>query len=418
MMDISSLYTNIDHNEGADSCYRALQKRSLKKVSSAILKKLILLVLQSNIFRFNEQLYRKIKGTAMGTPMAVNYANIFLDDFENKMLDEFYEINKMRPLVWWRYIDDIFFIWHGDETSLRKFIHFCDTYSESKHMKSNIKFESNILNESVNFLDVRVSLSNGYIKTSVYSKPTDAHLYLNKKSCHPTHVIKNIPKGQFIRIRRICSDMEDFLFHSDIMKKHFKLRGYNEIDLTRTISEVQKMKREELLKDKSREINGRGRVFVCTWHPSLKTIPATLSRNHDILLNDPKLKSIFEEKSSVAYRRRKNIGNFLCKNDVRMLEKKEPAKCKGCKLCKIINNEDIVINKNNGAQVRTKKGGHCQSTGVIYAVTCIKCQQIYVGHTGETMAKRWSKHKYDIRNRPDQNELATHCHHNHDIEKE
>ena len=202
------------------------------------------------------------------------------------------------------------------------------------------------------------------------------------------------------------------------MKKHFKLRGYNEIDLTRTISEVQKMKREELLKDKSREINGRGRVFVCTWHPSLKTIPATLSRNHDILLNDPKLKSIFEEKSSVAYRRRKNIGNFLCKNDVRMLEKKEPTKCKGCKLCKIINNEDILINKNNGAQVRTKKGGHCQSTGVIYAVTCIKCQQIYVGHTGETMAKRWSKHKYDIRNRPDQNELATHCHHDHDIEKD
>ena len=90
-----------------------------------------------------------------------------------------------------------------------------------------------------------------------------------------------------------------------------------------------------------------------------------------------------------------------------MLEKKEPTKCKGCKLCKIINNEDILINKNNGAQVRTKKGGHCQSTGVIYAVTCIKCQQIYVGHTGETMAKRWSKHKCDIRNRPDQNELAT-----------
>ena len=34
------------------------------------------------------------------------------------------------------------------------------------------------------------------------------------------------------------------------------------------------------------------------------------------------------------------------------------------------------------------------------------------------MAKRWSKHKYDIVNRPDQNELATHCHRNHNLEKD
>ena len=34
------------------------------------------------------------------------------------------------------------------------------------------------------------------------------------------------------------------------------------------------------------------------------------------------------------------------------------------------------------------------------------------------MAKRWSKHKYDIKNRPDQNELATHCHKDHDLDKD
>ena len=34
------------------------------------------------------------------------------------------------------------------------------------------------------------------------------------------------------------------------------------------------------------------------------------------------------------------------------------------------------------------------------------------------MAERWSNHKYDIVNRPDQNELSKHCHRNHDIEKD
>ena len=34
------------------------------------------------------------------------------------------------------------------------------------------------------------------------------------------------------------------------------------------------------------------------------------------------------------------------------------------------------------------------------------------------MSERWSKHKYDVKNRPTQNELATHCHKDHDLEKD
>ena len=34
------------------------------------------------------------------------------------------------------------------------------------------------------------------------------------------------------------------------------------------------------------------------------------------------------------------------------------------------------------------------------------------------MEERWSKHKYDIRNRPEQNELSKHCKRNHDPEKD
>ena len=70
------------------------------------------------------------------------------------------------------------------------------------------------------------------------------------------------------------------------------------------------------------------------------------------------------------------------------------------------------------SSVKIKPGSNCKTKGVIYAVNCKKCQEIYVGHTGDTMKIRWSKHKYDIINRPGQNELATHCHNNHDITKD
>ena len=33
------------------------------------------------------------------------------------------------------------------------------------------------------------------------------------------------------------------------------------------------------------------------------------------------------------------------------------------------------------------------------------------------MAEQWSKHKHDLLNHPDQNELSKHCHHNHNLEK-
>ena len=131
-MDVTALYTNIDHNEGAEACYNVLEKRKNKRVSSSLLKRLILLVLQNNVFRFNEKLYKQIKGTAMDTSMAVNYANIFLDQFERDMLNEYQQKRNLRPLFWMRYIDDISFIWNHDESSLKDFIQFCNNYTFCK----------------------------------------------------------------------------------------------------------------------------------------------------------------------------------------------------------------------------------------------------------------------------------------------
>jgi len=79
---------------------------------------------------------------------------------------------------------------------------------------------------------------------------------------------------------------------------------------------------------------------------------------------------------------------------------------------------ETIVNKNNGASMKIKPGANCKTTGIIYAVNCKKCHQIYVGHTGNSMSIRWSKHKYDIKHSPTQNELATHCHENHDLEKD
>ena len=51
-------------------------------------------------------MYQQILGTALGTKFAPPYACIFMDHVEDKFL----QTQKFQPLVWFRYIDDIFLL--------------------------------------------------------------------------------------------------------------------------------------------------------------------------------------------------------------------------------------------------------------------------------------------------------------------
>ena len=107
-MDVTSLYTNIDHEEGAEACFQKLETRKKKSIPSKILKSLILLVLKCNAFRFGTTIFQQVMGTCMGTPMSPNYANLFMDRFESNLVDSYRKRTGFAPLVWFRYIDDIF----------------------------------------------------------------------------------------------------------------------------------------------------------------------------------------------------------------------------------------------------------------------------------------------------------------------
>ena len=144
-------------------------------ISPIVIKNLILMILKSSTFRFGNEYYRQITGTAIWTPMATNYANLFMDNFEQNLLRDYSQKTGLSPLVWFRFIDDIFFIWTGNEDSLHHFIFFTHNYSKAKNMKSKIKFEIHLSTNEVHFLDVTVSLKHGKLRTTLFTKPTDSH---------------------------------------------------------------------------------------------------------------------------------------------------------------------------------------------------------------------------------------------------
>ena len=71
-------------------------------------------IMRSNYFDFNGKVRQLISGTTIGTNCAPTYFCIYMDEFEN----EFLSLRSSKPLVWFRYIDDIFFRGHSKVRSL------------------------------------------------------------------------------------------------------------------------------------------------------------------------------------------------------------------------------------------------------------------------------------------------------------
>ena len=92
-------------------------------------------------------------------------------------------------------------------------------------MKSKIAFEIYIFTNEAHFLDVTVSLKHGKLRKTLLTKPTDSHFCLNTSSCHPSHVLRKIPKGQFYSIATyMFTKMELSIEQQNHMYKAYRRR--------------------------------------------------------------------------------------------------------------------------------------------------------------------------------------------------
>ena len=73
------------------------------------------LVFTCNNLTFQGNHYIQQTGTAMGTRMAPTYANLYMGLLEEQLLEQ----TTLKPLVWFRFIDDIFFLWTFSWTKLQ-----------------------------------------------------------------------------------------------------------------------------------------------------------------------------------------------------------------------------------------------------------------------------------------------------------
>ena len=78
--------------------------------------------------------------------------------------------------------------------------------------------------------------------------------------------------------------------------------GFHEKELKKTIKQVPKMNKNELLRDRIRENKDPETILVSAWHPKLSAIPSILKSNFHLSFGDLKLSKIFKQKPTVTYR--------------------------------------------------------------------------------------------------------------------
>ena len=334
-------------------------------------------------------------GTAMGSAMAPAYASIFMGKFENDFLNS----QLLKPTVWFRFIDDIFLIWDHSYEELIEFIDSINMFHET------IKFTHNISLRSIPFLDVNVSKSTSLcIETNVYVKNTNIHQYVDYTSSHPKSCKNGIPFSQGKRYRRIVSNDEVFKKSVVDLKNYFLERNYPNDVINNALDKVLLLSQEEALVQ-SQNVKNNIVPFVIEYNPSLPNIGNILHKYWNLLdlsLNDS-VKYVNSLKPIIAYRRPRNIRDFIVKSkftSANVNDRCYSQVCnrKRCSHCQNIVVDDMFSSTNTNESFLLQNCTDCSTKNVIYLITCKRCQMQYVGQTNQPVSKRMNSHRFDIRN--------------------
>jgi hypothetical protein len=426
-LDVTSLYTNIPHNEGIEEVCNFYSENlqywsdpNLQPIPENTLKKLLSFCLQNTIFTFNKKYYTQNYGCTMGAQSSVKYANIFMHKFLTKYIAQY---SHYLPDFFARLVDDIFFLWNSDLDSLKTFV------EQLNQFHPTIKFELNYSYTEISFLDTIVYIENNLLKTKLYTKPTDKKQYLHFSSSHPQHIKTSIPYSQALRYRRIITDDNILKTSLDNLSHKFINRNYPKNLVQHNINKVYQINRNQTLTYKTiaqkREIatnfikGDNFLPFIITYHPSL-----TINHNYNLknilstewttlLEENPKLKTAIGNNSpQIVYKKHKTISSYLTSavfpspwlgavkvpTTLQHTTTNFVTKCLHplCKCCLNISDlSHLTIFKNH--TLTTTNTLTCNTSNIIYLIHCNKCYVNYVGQTKRSLKDRFNNHRSDIK---------------------
>ena len=398
-MDVTALYTNIPHGDGLQALRFFLEQRPTPDPPTDTLIRLAELVLTLNTFEFNGNYYQQIKGVAMGTKMGPSYACLFMGRLELRLFQEF---QGPKPQFYRRFIDDCITLSSLTERQMAKFINFANSLHPST------KFTYEYSKVSGTFLDILLSLSElvltlqfpkRHIITSVFYKETDSHSYLSYHSSHSTHIRDNIPFSQLLRLRRLCSDEQDFKSKAKDMVQHFLHCHYPDQVVQAALTRASSIPRDSTLKYTAKTSSERP-VIIIPFHPHNIPLKTIVRRHWHLLLDDESTSASFPAPPLVAFKNPANIRNWLVHSRLKsnpsplVQPGTRPCNLTLCRSCPFLDKELRIQGAKTSFHI--KKHFTCTSSNIVYVVRCVSCNMLYVGETLRSLEERVREHIRNI----------------------
>ena len=213
-LDVESLFSNVPVLQTIDiildNVYRNNSKPPPVSISETIMKELLLICTTKSPFKgVDGNLYLQKDGVMMGSPLGPTFANFYMCHVENKIAQEHPEA---MPLIYARYVDDIFILTENTE-KIFKLKHYFESYSVLKFTYETEK------NNQLVFLDTVVTRCNNNLKTTVHTKPTSSGDCINFNSICPDRYKTGVIKTLLHRSYHICNTWESINSEIDRIKQ-------------------------------------------------------------------------------------------------------------------------------------------------------------------------------------------------------
>jgi hypothetical protein len=208
--DAVSMYTNIDASHSITTIgkwldlHRTEINAQVMDFNFDLVIQLLTLVMNNNIFQFDDCWFHQRNGTAMGTSVACVYATIYYSYHEETTLLPRYDSSLC---FYRRFIDDVLAIWippteHPDVawSAFQADLSF-----------GLLRWTTEDPSTSVNFLDLTISFDPDHsLSTRTFQKAMNLYLYLCPSSSHPPGVWKGLIYGSIRRFWLQNSDPNDY----------------------------------------------------------------------------------------------------------------------------------------------------------------------------------------------------------------
>ena len=269
-LDVTALFTNVPLEYVLEKLKEQSDMGNISfPVPTEQFLELIRLCVSSTVFSFNNEGYRQKYGVAMGSPLSPILANLCMEFVENEIMNNCEP--SLKPLIWVRYVDDIFIILKGSQLDFDQFFRYVNSILPS--IKFTVEYETE---NKLPFLDVLVHHDPATLnfKFSVYRKTTNAESYIHFYSFHNKEVKENIITNFALRALRIC-DPEYIDQEIKHIKEVFTKLSYPENFISKAFSKA----RRSFYMNQTKQIKEATNYVTLPFHPKLDNIGKVLNKN-------------------------------------------------------------------------------------------------------------------------------------------